>query len=51
LLNATPIPDDILETDAYLSSRILLKQAAAAGLKAVKPPMAIDWEIPQGNQR
>ena len=45
LLNATPIPDDILETDAYLSSRILLKQAAAAGLKAVKPPMAIDWDI------
>jgi cholesterol oxidase len=45
MLNATPVPDDILETDAYLSSRILLKQAAVADLKAVKPPIAIDWEI------
>ena len=45
MLNATPIPEDILETDAYLSSRILLKEAAAAGLKIVKPPMAIDWDI------
>ncbi len=45
MLNATPIPKDILETDAYLSSRLLLKQAAGAGLKAVKPPMAIDWDI------
>src|ERR1700753_3932225 len=38
MLNATPIPEDILETDAYLSSRILLKEAAAAGLKIVKHP-------------
>ena len=45
MLNATPIPEDILESDAYLSSRILLKEAAAAGLKTVKPPMAIDWDI------
>jgi cholesterol oxidase len=45
IINATPIPDDILATDAYLSSRIMLKQAAAAGLKAVRPPMAIDWDI------
>jgi cholesterol oxidase len=45
MLNATPIPDDVLEADAYLSSRILLKEAAAAGLKTVKPPMAIDWDI------
>jgi cholesterol oxidase len=45
MLNATPIPDDILAIDAYASTRILLKEAAAAGLKTVKNPMAIDWDI------
>jgi hypothetical protein len=37
MLNATPIPDDILQTDAYLETRILLEQAATAGLKTIKP--------------
>jgi cholesterol oxidase len=45
MLKATPIPDDIFQTDAYLSSRILLAQAAKAGLSIIKPDMAIDWEI------
>lgn len=45
MLRATPIPDDIFQADAYLSSRILLEQAAKAGLSIIKPDIAIDWEI------
>jgi cholesterol oxidase len=45
MLNATPIPDDILQTDAYVETRILLEQAARAGLKTIKPAMAINWDI------
>jgi cholesterol oxidase len=45
MLHATPIPDDIFNSDAYLSSRILLEQATKAGLRTIKPDIAIDWEI------
>lgn len=36
ILKASPIPDDILQTQYYLASRILQQQAAKAGLKARK---------------
>ncbi|AXC10432.1 Cholesterol oxidase [Acidisarcina polymorpha] len=45
MLQATPIPDDIFQSDAYLSSRILVEQAAKAGLTSIKPDIAIDWNI------
>jgi hypothetical protein len=45
MLKATPIPDDIFQADAYLSSRILLEQATKAGLTTIKPDIAFDWEI------
>jgi choline dehydrogenase-like flavoprotein len=45
MLHATPIPDDIFNSDAYLSSRILLEQATKAGLRTIKPDIAIDWDI------
>ncbi|ARV62635.1 cholesterol oxidase [Nostocales cyanobacterium HT-58-2] len=45
ILKPSPIPDDILQTDYYLSSRIFLEQAAKAGLKARKLDMAVDWDI------
>lgn len=45
ILKATVIPDDILQTPYYLSSRIFLEQAAKAGLKARKIPIAFDWDI------
>ncbi len=45
ILNASPIPDDILQNDAFLQSRIALEQAAKAGLKTIKPDMAFDWNI------
>ena len=45
ILQATPIPDDILESPYYLSSRILQEQAAQAGFKAKKIDIAFDWDI------
>jgi cholesterol oxidase len=45
ILNATPIPDDILQTESYLASRILLEQATKAGLTARKIDIAFDWDI------
>ncbi|MBH8576290.1 GMC family oxidoreductase [Nostocaceae cyanobacterium CENA369] len=45
ILKATPIPDDILQSPYYLSSSIFLEQAAKAGLKTRKIPIAFDWDI------
>lgn len=45
ILKPSPVPDDILQTDYYLSSRIFLEQAAKASLKARKLDMAVDWNI------
>jgi cholesterol oxidase len=45
ILKPSPIPDDILQTDYYLSSRIFLEQAAKAGLKGRKLDIAVDWDI------
>jgi cholesterol oxidase len=45
VLKAAPIPEDIFQVDAYLSSRILAEQAAKAGLSTIKPDIAIDWDI------
>jgi cholesterol oxidase len=45
ILKASPIPDDILQTESYLASRILQEQAAKAGLKARKIDIAFDWDI------
>lgn len=44
MLQASPIPDNILETPYYLSSRILLEQGAKAGLKTRKIDIAFDWD-------
>ncbi len=45
ILKASVIPDDILQSEYYLASRILQEQAAKAGLKARKIDTAIDWDI------
>ncbi|MBD2360612.1 GMC family oxidoreductase [Anabaena minutissima FACHB-250] len=45
ILKASPIPDDILQTEYYLASRILQEQAAKAGLNTRKIDAAIDWDI------
>ncbi|CAB3749366.1 GMC oxidoreductase [Paraburkholderia humisilvae] len=51
MLAATPIPDDILASDAYLSSRLLKQQAEKAGLNVVKPDIAIDWNTVRDEMR
>jgi cholesterol oxidase len=45
ILQASPIPDDILQSPYYLSSRILIEQAAKAGLTTRKIDIAFDWDI------
>ena len=45
ILKPSPIPDDILQTDYYLSSRVFLEQAAKANLTARKLDIAVDWNI------
>jgi cholesterol oxidase len=45
MLGATPIPNDILQTPAFLSARLLMEQATKAGLTVTKPDMAFDWNI------
>lgn len=45
ILKASPIPDDILQSPYYLSTRILIEQAAKAGLKTIKNDIAFDWDI------
>jgi cholesterol oxidase len=51
MLGATPIPQDILQSDAYLSSRILKQQAENAGLEAFTPDIAINWDIVREEMR
>ncbi|MCP6757827.1 MAG: GMC oxidoreductase [Fischerella sp. CENA71] len=45
ILKVSPIPDDILQTEYYLASRILQEQAAKAGLQVRKIDIAFDWDI------
>ena len=45
VLQASTIPDDILETPFYLSTRLFMEQAARAGLRSRKIPIAFDWDI------
>ena len=45
MLQASPIPDDILESPYFLSSRILQAQATQAGLRSRKIDIAYDWDI------
>lgn len=45
ILKPSPIPDDILQSPFYLTSRIVLEQAAKANLTARKVDMNVDWDI------
>lgn len=45
-LGATPIPDDVLASDRYRSSRRFIEHVRAAGLPdAAGVPMPIDWDV------
>jgi cholesterol oxidase len=45
MLKASPIPQDILATSYYRSTRVFQEQATVAGLSNRLVDMAIDWEI------
>lgn len=45
IIGAVPIPDDILATDYYLSSRVSLDQATRAGFPTRPVDLAIDWDV------
>ncbi len=45
MLQVSPIPDDILNSPYYLSTRIFMEQVAKAGLKTRKIDIAFDWDI------
>lgn len=45
LLGAGPIPDDVLNSDAYFSARKFAEEAAAAGLESFRPDVQLDWNV------
>lgn len=45
IIGSAPIPDDILATEYYRSSRVSLEQARTAGFPTRPVDLAIDWDI------
>lgn len=45
VMKPSPIPDDVLVTDWYLSTRVFMDQARAAGLPVSRLNIASDWDI------
>src|SRR6266498_2764119 len=48
MLGISTIPDDILATDPYKSSRLFLDVAPEAGLSPFRVPLPVDWSFVQG---
>ena len=51
VLGATPIPDDILQTPFFLSTRLFKEQAENAGFTTRKIDIAFDWDIVRAELR
>jgi cholesterol oxidase len=45
ILRSAPIPEDILATEYYRSSRVSLQQAQTAGFPTRPVDLAVDWDI------
>jgi len=45
MIGSAPIPDDILATEYYRSSRVSLDQARTAGFPTRPVDLAVDWDI------
>ncbi|AGL16393.1 FAD-dependent oxidoreductase [Actinoplanes sp. N902-109] len=45
LIGVSPIPADVLAAPAYANAREFLAEARAAGLTAVLPDMAMNWDV------
>jgi len=48
ILGSAVIPDDVLATEYYRSSRVSLQQAQAAGFPTRPVDLAVDWDIVRG---
>ncbi|MGW5715244.1 GMC oxidoreductase [Amycolatopsis sp. NPDC003865] len=48
MLGISTIPDDILKTDPYKSSRLFTDVAAKSGLKTFRVPLPVDWNFVRG---
>jgi len=48
MLGISTIPDDILKTDPYKSSRLFNDVATKSGLKPFRVPLPIDWSFVRG---
>ena len=45
MMRTSTIPDDVLASEPYLSTRVFLEQAAAAGIEAGLVQSGMDWDI------
>ena len=45
MIQSSPIPDDVLATEYYRSSRVSLDQAVAAGFPTRPVDLAVNWDI------
>lgn len=45
ILGSSPIPDDLLATEYYRSSRVSLQQAQTAGFPTRPVDLAMDWDV------
>ena len=45
IIRSSPIPEDILATEYYLSSRVSLAQALTAGFQTRPVDLAVDWSV------
>lgn len=45
VIRSSPIPDDVLATDYYLSSRVSFEQATRAGFATRPVDLAMDWDV------
>lgn len=45
IIGSAPVPDDLLATEYYRSSRVSLAQAQAAGFPTRVVDLAVDWDI------
>lgn len=45
VIKSSPIPGDVLESDYYLSTRIMTEQASLAGMKVRRADLGSDWDV------
>ncbi|MEU5879217.1 GMC oxidoreductase [Spirillospora sp. NPDC047279] len=51
MLKVSTVPDDILATPSYRSSRLFLDVAPKAGLETFRVPLPVDWNYVRGELR